>query len=1107
VFRPKARMLYALTIILFLTTSLFGALLPKRVRGTPTRLLGSGSQDENLIKGGQPLGQTVFEGSDVDGKGNVFVGCNYGVFKSADNGQSFTLVFTIPPQPNPWALMAGRIWCVYVDSRDYVFVSAISTNRLYRSTDGGTSFVEVLNLNRTNNDGGIINMDEDELGGLYACEYGADKSARLFESSSGGNPGSWSSIRDFDTRHLHNVRMNPFNDWLYVATSEDSGLGDTESRSVFRSKDHGASWTRVVQQSGSLSGFVAMQFCSDWVVLGEDNAGQYSSIDRFRDDGSSQVFTTQTVWTNPSITNFYGGTKLGDHLVFATGRENHDGTLYVLESTDGQNWCVVDSLNTSSGDDNYRGILNPHPDRNGRVYTCQSAGSAVYYVINTPPVIDGIVDPHEYDAALAIKLTGQWDTGWTVNGYLWWDKQFLDVAVNEPVPGQTTGRSSWIEFCIDAGPARSYLDCFCFFGDGSLQYCGYPKPSGGWAWYPSPFPWSAVTNSATEFQINYTEYGIAYGDTIRIAVDRNLGPPPPNPLGKSAYWPGHEEIVYPTPEVDKWGTLTLGSAQQSATADTHVVDGVLGPHEYDGAMTVQLVGRTDMTWTETAYIDWDSQYLYVAVNESVPATSGHISWIEFAMDGGSARPYLDAFVLFDDHVPAYDRYVKPSGPWTGMGRGSFSAASNVCTEFKIKYTDYGIALGDTIKISIDRNHGPSPPPPYGFAAFWPQSAVVYDGTPNQADPSTWGDVYLNPAYPLIYVDPEVIARVPAYVNSTFEVSVKVEDVPDLFGFDINLTWDATLLTFVSLDKTTLETVWPQGFFEPLPLPGFKTGLGYVDFAAVATGGKGFTGSETLFTVTFRVAEASNFQLTTTIHFSTPKLSNSTANSIPAVAMDASYTIGAKQPGIGLVLVDPDSSKPFEYGKTFEVEVYAVDVTNMTNFDLTILFDANLLNFVNVGYWGVFGTGSFGNASGNVHVWNGAGVPCTGDKLLLFALTFHVKFNDYIDHIWRTGRTNELNAAVSTRSDAGFFGFTEGIIPITGIVLPSSINVTVNLIKGDVDCSGKVDILDLRTVAAYFDKSSTDPGWAMVSKYDVKTDNKIDIYDLVIISSNFGYPNP
>jgi hypothetical protein len=559
--------------------------------------------------------------------------------------------------------------------------------------------------------------------------------------------------------------------------------------------------------------------------------------------------------------------------------------------------------------------------------------------VSAAPVVDGVISPGEYDGGMAVQLTGQWDTNWTVDTYVWWDTEYLYVAANEPVPGPTTGRVSWIEVCMDAGPARAYLDCFCFFDDGTLQYCGYPKPSGGWGWYPSPFPWLAVTNTATEFQVKYTDYGVAFGDTIKMAIDRNLGPPPPYPLGKSAYWPGHEEIVFPTPDVAKWGDVTLDSAVEhvvdgtitpgeydggmavqllgpypsgapfpqwttnayigwdteylyvavnesvplvgpngalhswiefqfdapggydppayhsfvlwddrslqyvhypkpggpwhwdgpipsgtngtalfpyqwwavagaatefkvkytdfgiaygdtvkmsidrgkddfsyfpygecavwpnpcifypaadSATwgdvtldnapppppSDSHVVDGVISSGEYDGGLTVQLVGRWDPSWTATAYIDWNAQYIYVGVNESVPATSGHSSWIEFAIDAGPASSYLYAFVLFDDHIQAYDMYIKPSGPWVGQGSGNFSAVSNVATEFKVKYTDYGIAVGDTIKLSIDRNFGPAPPPPYGFAAFWPEAAVVYDGSPNKADPTTWGDVHL-----------------------------------------------------------------------------------------------------------------------------------------------------------------------------------------------------------------------------------------------------------------------------------------------------------------------------------------------------------------------------
>jgi len=361
--------------------------------------------------------------------------------------------------------------------------------------------------------------------------------------------------------------------------------------------------------------------------------------------------------------------------------------------------------------------------------------------VSAAPVVDGVISPNEYDGGMAVQLTGQWDTSWTVDTYIWSDTQYLYVAVNEPVPA-TSDKASWIEFCIDAGPARTNLDAFVLFADGTEQYVAYPKPAGGWGWTASPSTWDAATNTATEFQIKYTDYGTTPSDTIKMAIDRNESPPS-YPPGESAYWPGHEEIVYPTPDLSKWGDVTMNNgAPPPPPPSGHVVDGIIGTDEYDGGMGVQLVGLTDTSWTVDAYIDWDATYLYVGVNEPVPATSGHQSWIEFCIDAGPAHTYLDAFVLFDDLVKSYVRYMKPSGGWSMQGSVSHSAASNTATEFSITYADFGIASGDTIKMSIDRNQGPAPPGPYGFAAFWPENALVYD--PAGTDPSTWGDVYLTP---------------------------------------------------------------------------------------------------------------------------------------------------------------------------------------------------------------------------------------------------------------------------------------------------------------------------------------------------------------------------
>ncbi len=142
------------------------------------------------------------------------------------------------------------------------------------------------------------------------------------------------------------------------------------------------------------------------------------------------------------------------------------------------------------------------------------------------------------------------------------------------------------------------------------------------------------------------------------------------------------------------------------------------------------------------------------------------------------------------------------------------------------------------------------------------------------------------------------------VGSTFTVSVRIASVTDLYGFDMNITWDNTLITFLSLDNTPLNAVWPQGFFDLGP----QTGAGYVRYVATAFGGSGYTGvgPTTLFTVTFTVVKAGDFQLSTPIHFMLVKLSDSHANSISATLTDGVYSMSARAVHL-LLIVDPNQA--------------------------------------------------------------------------------------------------------------------------------------------------------------------------------------------------------
>jgi hypothetical protein len=371
----------------------------------------------------------------------------------------------------------------------------------------------------------------------------------------------------------------------------------------------------------------------------------------------------------------------------------------------------------------------------------------------------------------------------------------------------------------------------------------------------------------------------------------------------------------------------------------------------------------------------------------------------------------------------------------------------------------------------------------------------------------WGKEETAPSAKL-YIDPSTVTKSPVNVGENFTVSAKIQGVTDLFGFDIKITWDNALITFLSLNSTSLNSMWPQGHFEPLPAPGCQTGVGYVRYAAVATGKPGFTGSGTLFNITFQIVKAWNSSLSTSIHFDTVELGDSHWSAISAALTDGQYNMGATVQGLEFDLVNPYPSKPFEYCKYFEVQVYATDIwAHLTNYDLKIDYDSELLTFAKVQEWGVFGTGYVDNGTtGIVHIWNDPNsTPYVGNKGLLFTLTFHIEFGDTIGHIWRTSNLGPLAAQISLDTTYCKLSFQEGDVLIGQVITPSPLTIPINLIQGDVTCDGQVDIGDLRTVAAFYNRAATPSSPS--EKYDLKTDGTIDIYDLVLAVANFGYDIP
>jgi hypothetical protein len=511
-------------------------------------------------------------------------------------------------------------------------------------------------------------------------------------------------------------------------------------------------------------------------------------------------------------------------------------------------------------------------------------------------------------------------------------------------------------------------------------------------------------------------------------------------------------------------------------------------------MAVQLVGRTDPLWTVNAYIVWNNEYLYVAVNESVPATTGYQSWIEFAIDPGPTSTYRYVFAIFDDHALAQMRSQKPSSAWSGMSV-SFIAASVTAAEFRIKYTDFGASFGDTIKLAIDRNQGPAPPPPYGFAAFWPQNAIIY-GSPNVPDPTTWGDV---PLQPTLYITPPLTMKQFADVGDTFEVTVMADEMTDLFGFDFNITWDNTLITFDHASYVNnLIDIWGPTRDTDWSVTNYSAAEGCYRFVALSLN-NGYTGSHSLLTLGFLIQDPhTNWKKQTALHFHIDKLSNSAWQPIIHTTTDATYEIYGSTPALDL---SPTSKTCRKINEEFDVAITISNGESVTGFDFEIDYDTTLLDYVSATI--NYGTGTITPDDANGKI-TGFTTGSASGSMSLVTIRFKAAYN----HIWKdeltvSGWHNIVTGSIYIQSATLHYPLLQPDRSYTRGGSGNTINVgddftyTWSPIQGDVDLDGDVDVFDLRTVSAFYD--ATNDTWNLTG-----STNSINIFDLIVIAGNFGF---
>ena len=158
----------------------------------------------------------------------------------------------------------------------------------------------------------------------------------------------------------------------------------------------------------------------------------------------------------------------------------------------------------------------------------------------------------------------------------------------------------------------------------------------------------------------------------------------------------------------------------------------------------------------------------------------------------------------------------------------------------------------------------------------------------------------------LYVNPSLVTKEYTDINSVFEVAVRVQEVTDLYGFDIKVSWDNTLMTLDHADydgtpTSPLEFMWGPTLGSNYSVVEAVSGSNSYRLAALSLR-NGFTGTHDLLILGFKVLDPqTNSQKQAAIHFeaSYDKLSDSNAQSITHTTQDGAYQIWGTAPTIDM----------------------------------------------------------------------------------------------------------------------------------------------------------------------------------------------------------------
>ena len=349
----------------------------------------------------------------------------------------------------------------------------------------------------------------------------------------------------------------------------------------------------------------------------------------------------------------------------------------------------------------------------------------------------------------------------------------------------------------------------------------------------------------------------------------------------------------------------------------------------------------------------------------------------------------------------------------------------------------------------------------------------------------------------MYIDPAKIENVALTPDTTFNVSVKIDNIPaspGLAGVQFTVVWDPAILKGVSMQEIIFHEVTPEDQWSNIWQINNKVTNNSATYAftfqdvtaAIEAGYAPISGSHTVANITLKVVGTGK----TSIDFSVDKLGDPEANAIEHVIAGATFSnVGAPPPAF--LFVDPEkiSNGSLGLGAVFAVNVKIVNASDVAGLEFKLGFNASALNVQSV-VKGAFIPVSdtpivqIDNATGFAKFNVSLSTPLNGDGVLA-VFQFQVMAEGVKNstlHLYDVALVDSGGQALpSTTADGSFSNL--------------------KIIPGDLNHDGIIDIKDAIKFSLAFGSSLGDPDWN--PEADMDGSGVVDIIDLILVAMKFG----